>query len=209
MPCLGKLGRVTLLLKDPSRPVEEAKIPGITVYPQISKVELVALYTEASAVYERALGRPLLVGGMQGISFHKVVRTVDMALRMARLRGQIVDTLIGDQAKYLDAIAQVVHPTLGNHGGCTLLITSICTHRDIGTPCPSGLCKATCCIPQGRIQGVNVGATTSLSFVMMIGLAKAPCAISLIHHPMMMWVDDTITTLSRGEDRAIQGAVVD
>ena len=89
------------LLKDPSRTVEEANILGITVSTHISKRELV----EASKVYERALRGPFLVGGMKGISLHKVVRTVNMALDMACLKGQIVDVLIGDGAKFFDAIA--------------------------------------------------------------------------------------------------------
>ena len=76
---VGKRGRVTLLLKDPSRPVKEAKIRGITVSPHISKLEPVASY---------------LVGGMKGISLHEVVRTGHMTLDIVRLQGQVVDVLI-------------------------------------------------------------------------------------------------------------------
>ena len=83
----GKRGRVTLLLKDPSRLVEEANIRGITVSQHISKRELVAFYSESFGVFERALGGPFLVAGMKGISLQEVVRTVHMALDIAHLRG--------------------------------------------------------------------------------------------------------------------------
>ena len=55
-PRVGKRGRVTLLLKDPIRPLEKANIRGITLSLHITKLERVAFYTEASRVYERALG---------------------------------------------------------------------------------------------------------------------------------------------------------
>ena len=54
----GKRGRVTLLLKDPSRHVEEANLWGITIYPHVSKLQPVAFYADASEVYEQALGGP-------------------------------------------------------------------------------------------------------------------------------------------------------
>ena len=114
--CVGKRG-VTTLLKDPSRPVEEANIREITASPHISKLEPVAFYMEASQVYEHTLGGPFLEGGMKGISLHEVVWTVHMALDMARLGGQTVDILIGNLAKYFDVIAQDVHPMVGSHVG--------------------------------------------------------------------------------------------
>ena len=40
-----------------------------------------------------------------------------MKLDMARLRGQVVDVLISDLAKCFDAIAQDVHPIVGNYVG--------------------------------------------------------------------------------------------
>ena len=72
--CLGKRATVTLLLKDPSPSVEEVNSRGITVSPNISKLEPVAFYSKASGVYERAMRGPFLVEGMKGISLHKVVR---------------------------------------------------------------------------------------------------------------------------------------
>ena len=115
--CVGKRARVTLLLKDPSRPVEEANIQGIMVSPHVSKLELVAFYSEASRVYERALVGLFLVGGMKDLSLYEVVQTVHMTLNTARLRGQTACILIGDLAKYFDLIAQDIHLIGGSHVG--------------------------------------------------------------------------------------------
>ena len=43
---MGKHARVMLLLKDPSRPVEEANIRGIKVSPHIFKLEPLAFYSQ-------------------------------------------------------------------------------------------------------------------------------------------------------------------
>ena len=51
-------------------------------------------------MYSRALGGAYLMDGMKGISLHEVVHTVHMTLHMAHLRGQVVDVLITDLAKY-------------------------------------------------------------------------------------------------------------
>ena len=63
---VGRRGRVTLLLKNPDQPVQEANLRGITISSHVSKLEPTAFYAVARAVYERALGGPCLVGGMRG-----------------------------------------------------------------------------------------------------------------------------------------------
>ena len=110
---VGKRGRVTLLLKHLDQPVQEANLRGITISPHISKLEPMAFYALAIAVYERALGGPCLVGGMRGVSFQEVVRTVHMKMDLTRLQRRVVDVLVTDLAKFFDVIAQDVHPIVG------------------------------------------------------------------------------------------------
>ena len=114
---VGKRGRVTLLLKQPDQPVQEANLRGITISPHVSKLEPTAFYAPATAIYERALGGPCLVGGMRGVSLVEVVRTVHMKLDLARLQNRVVDVLITDLAKFFDVIAQDVHPIVGARVG--------------------------------------------------------------------------------------------
>ena len=56
------------LLKNSDQPVQEANLRGITISSHVSKLEPTAFYAVATAVYERALGGPCLVGGMRGVS---------------------------------------------------------------------------------------------------------------------------------------------
>ena len=65
---VGRRGRVTLLLKNPDQPIQEANLRGITIFSHVSKLERTAFYDLATAIYERALGGPCLVGGMRGVS---------------------------------------------------------------------------------------------------------------------------------------------
>ena len=113
----GQAGWVTSLLKNPDQPVQEANLRGITISSHVSKLERTAFYAVATAVYERALGGPCLVGGMRGISLQEVVRTVHMKLDLARLQNRIVDVLITDLAKFFDVIAQDNLPYSGSPGG--------------------------------------------------------------------------------------------
>ena len=53
---------------DPDQPVREANLRGITISSHVSKLEPTAFYAVATAIYERALGGPCLVGGMRGVS---------------------------------------------------------------------------------------------------------------------------------------------
>ena len=68
----------------------------------VSKLEPVGFYAKAFQVNECTLGGPYLVGGMKGISLHRVVRTVHRMLDLASLCGEVVDVLITDLAKYFD-----------------------------------------------------------------------------------------------------------
>ena len=112
-----KRGRVTLLLKHPDQRVQEADLRGITISSHISKLEPTAFYALATAIHERALGGPCLVGGMRGVSLQEVVSTVHMGVDLARLQRRVVDSLITDLAKFFDVIAHDVHPIVGTHVG--------------------------------------------------------------------------------------------
>ena len=109
----GRRGRVTLLLKNPNQPVQEANLRGITSSSHISKLEPTAFYALATSISERALGGPCLVGGMRGVSLQEVVGTVHMKLDLAKLQRRVVDVLITDLAEFFDAIAPDVHPIAG------------------------------------------------------------------------------------------------
>ena len=117
MPHVGQVWSAALLLKRPDQPVQEANLRGITITSHISKPEPTAFYALATAIYERALGGPCLVGGMRGVSLREVVRTVHMKLDLARLQRRVVDVLITDLAKCVDVIAQDIHPIVGAHMG--------------------------------------------------------------------------------------------
>ena len=82
---MGRRGRVTLLLKTLDQPIQEANLRGITISSHVSKVEPTAFYALATAIYERVLGGPCLVGGMRGVSLQEVVRMVHMKLDLAKL----------------------------------------------------------------------------------------------------------------------------
>ena len=102
---VGRRGRVTLLLKNSNQPVQEANLRGITISSHISKLEPTAFYALATAIYERALGGPCLIGGMRGVSLQEVDHTVHMKLDLAKLQRRVVDVLITDLAKFFDVVA--------------------------------------------------------------------------------------------------------
>ena len=101
---VGKRGGVTLL-KHPDQPLQEANLEGISISSHISKLEPPAFGALATAIYERALWGPCLIGGMRGVSLQEVVRMVHMTLDLARLRRQVVDVVITDLVNFLDVIA--------------------------------------------------------------------------------------------------------
>ena len=113
----GQARSVTPLLKHPDQPVQEANLRGITISSHISKLEPTAFYALVTAIYERALGGPCLVGGMWEVSLEEVVRMVHMKLDLARLQSRVVDVLITDVAKFFGVIAKDVHPIIGAHVG--------------------------------------------------------------------------------------------
>ena len=113
----GRRGRITLLLKTPNQPIEEANLQGITISSHISKLEPAAFYAPATTKNERALGGPCLVGGMRGVYLQEVVRTVHMKLDLAKFQHRVVEVLITDLAKFFDVIAQDVHPIVGTRVG--------------------------------------------------------------------------------------------
>ena len=159
---VGRRGRVTLLLKNPDQPVQEANLRGITVSSHVSKLEPTAFYAVATAIYERALGGPCLVGGKRGISLQEVVRTMHMKLDPARLQHRIVDVLITDLAKFFDVIAQDIHPIVGARVGLGEA-DHLATHTEgfsytlpLG-PWQSHTPTQLLGTPQGTIQGVHAG----------------------------------------------------
>ena len=125
---VGKRGSVTLPSKHPDQPVQEANLRGITISSHISKPEPTAFYALLTAIYERALRGPCVVGGMRGVSLQDVVGTVRMKLDLARLQRHVVDGLITDPAKFFDVIAEDVHPIVGAHVG--LGEASMATHTE-------------------------------------------------------------------------------
>ena len=68
---VGRRGRVTLLLKNPDRPVREANLRGITISSHVSKLEPTAFYAVATAIYERVLGTPASWGACEGFPSRK------------------------------------------------------------------------------------------------------------------------------------------
>ena len=211
---VNRRGRVTLLLKNPDQPVQEASLRGITISSHVSKLEPTAFYAVATAVYEQALGGPCLVGGMRGISLQEVVRTVHMKLDLARLQNRIVDVLITDLAKFFDLIAQDIHPIVGARLGLGEA-DHLATHTEgfsytlpLG-PWQSHTLTQLLRTPQGTVQGVHAGATAALPFLPYMDIAYRSSAVEPFRFPGLMWVDDTIVLLERGDSHPIQGVLLD
>ena len=205
---VGRRGRVTLLLKNPDQPVQEANLRGITISSHVSKLEPTAFYAVATAVYERALG------GMRGISLHEVVRTVHMKLDVARLQNRILDVLITDLAKFFDVIAQDIHPMVGARVGLGEA-GHLATHTEgfsytlpLG-PWQSHTLTQLLGTPQGTVQGVHAGATAAPPFLRYMDIAYRSSAVEPFRFPGLMWVDDTIVLLERGDSHPIQGVLLD
>ena len=176
---VGRRGHLTLLLKNPDQPVQEANLPSITISSHIPKLKPTAFYALATAIYERALGGPCLVGGMRGVSLQEVVRTVHMKLDLAKLQNRVVDVLITDLAKFFDVITQDVHPIVGARVG----LGEAGTHTEgflyalpLGPWQPSTLTQLLG-TPQGTIQGVHAGATAALLFLRVMDIAYRASAV--------------------------------
>ena len=169
----GRRDRVTLLLKNPDQPIQEANLRGITISSHISKLEPTAFYALVTTIYERALGGPCLVGGMQGLSLKEVDRTVHMKLDLAKLPRCVVHVLMTDLAKFFDVIAQDVHRIVGARVGLGEA-GHLATHTEgFSSALPLGPWQSSTLTqllgtPQGTIQKVHTscwisGHTTRVS----------------------------------------------
>ena len=152
-----------------------------------------------------------LVGGMRGISLQEVVRTVHMKLDLARLQNRIEDVLITDLAKFFDVIAQDIHPIVGARVGLGEA-DHLATHTEgfsytlpLG-PWQSHTQTQLLGTPQGTVQGVHAGATAALPFLRYMDIAYRSSAVEPFRFPGLMWVDDTIVLLERGDSHPIQGS---
>ena len=105
VPCSGQAWPGHAAPQAPGQLVQEANLRVNTISPHISKLEPTAFYALATAMYERALGGPCLVGGMRGVSLQEVVRTVQMKQDLARLQRGVVDVLVTNLTKFFDVIA--------------------------------------------------------------------------------------------------------
>ena len=191
---------------------------GITISSRISKLEPTAFYALATTIYERALGGPCLVGGMRGVSLQEVVRTVHMKLDLARLQHRVVDVLITDFAKFFDVIAQDVHGRMHPIVGARVSLGEddhLATHTEgflhtlpLG-PWQSSTLAQLLGTPQGIIEGVHAGATAALPFLHFMDIAYRASAVQPFRFPGLMWVDNTIVILERGDTRPIQGVLLD
>ena len=148
------------------------------------------------------------------MSLKEVVRTVHMKLDLAKLQHRVVDVLITDRTKFFDVIAQDVHPIMGARVGLGEA-DHLATHTErFSYTLPLGpwqLSTLTQLLgtPQGTIQGVHAGATAALPFLRFMDIAYRAFAVEPFRFPGLMWMDDTIVLLERGDARPIQGALLD
>ena len=131
-----------------------------------------------------------------------------MKLNLARLQHRVVDVLITDLAKFFDMIAQDIHPIVGARVGLGEA-DHLATHTE-GFSCtlPLGPWQSSTLAqllgtPEGTIQGVHAGATAALPFLRFMDIAYRAFAVEPFRFPGLMWVDDTIVLLERGDSRPI------
>ena len=133
-----------------------------------------------------------------------------MKLDQARLRHRVVDVLITDLAKYFDVIAREIHPIVGAWVGLGEA-DHLATHTEAFSytlplgPWQSSTLAQLLGTPRGTIQGVHAGATAALPFMRFLDIAYRTHAVEPFRFPGLMWVDDTIVILERGDSRPIQG----
>ena len=137
-----------------------------------------------------------------------------MKLDLARLQNRIVDVLITDLAKFFDVIAQDIHPIVGARVGLGEA-DHLATHTEgfsytlpLG-PWQSHTLTQLLGTPQGTVQGVHAGATAALPFLRYMDIAYRSSAVEPFRFPGLMWVDDTIVLLERGDSHPIQGVLLD
>ena len=123
----------------------------------------------------------------------------------------MVDVLITDLAKSCDVIAQDIHPIVGARAGL-----GEADHLPTHTECFS--CTLPLAVeypspalgyPPSTIQGVHAGATAALPVLRFMDIAYTAPAVQPFCFPGLMWVDDTIIILERGDTRPIQGVLLD
>ena len=126
----------------------------------------------------------------------------------------MVDVLITDLAKYFDVIAQDIHPIVGAWVGLGEA-DHLATHTECFSytlplgPWQSSILAQLMGTPQGTIQGVHAGATAALAFLRFMDVVYRTHAVEPFRFPGLMWVDDTIVILERGDSRPIQGVLLD
>ena len=130
-----------------------------------------------------------------------------MKLDLARLQRRVVGVLITDLAKFFDVIAQVVHSIVGAHVGLGEA-SHLATHTEgFSYALPLGPWQSST-LAQGTIQGVHAGATAALPFLRFMDIAYRAYAVQPFRFPGLMWVDNTIVLLERGDARPIQGVLL-
>ena len=124
------------------------------------------------------------------------------------------DVLITDLAKFFDVIAQDIHPIVGARVGLGEA-DHLATHTEgfsytlpLG-PWQSHTLTQLLGTPQGTVQGVHAGATAALPFLRYMDIAYRSSAVEPFRFPGLMWVDDTIVLLERGDSHPIQGVLLD
>ena len=145
------------------------------------------------------------------MSLQEVVRMVHMKLDLAKLQHRVVDVLITDLAKFWDVIAQDVHPIVGAQVGLGEA-DHLATHtKGFSYTLPLGPWQSRTLTqllgtPQVTIQGVHAGATAALPFLRFMDIAYRAFAVEPFRFPRLMWVDDRIVLLERGDAHPIQGS---
>ena len=139
---------------------------------------------------------------------------MQMNLDQATLEHRVVDVPITPLAKVLDVIAQNIHPIVGAQvglGEARHLATHVAGFSytlPLG-PWQSSTLEQLLGSPQGTIQGVHAGATAALPFLCFMDIAYRTHAVEPFRFPGLMWVDDTIVILERGNSRPMQEFLLD
>ena len=113
---MGKSGRVTLLLKHPDKPVQEANLWGITISSHIFKLEATALYALATAICEPLGARPSLEVCGGGVPPGGSPNGAHEA-RPSQASAPMVDMPVTDLAKFFDVTAHDINPIVGARVG--------------------------------------------------------------------------------------------
>ena len=120
----------------------------------------------------------------------------------------MVDVLITDLAKYLEVIAQEVHPIVGARVGIGKADHLATDTEGFSYTLPLGPWQSSTLTqlldtPQGTIQGVHAGATAALPFLRLMDIAYRAFAVEPFRFPGLLRVDDTIVLLELGEARPV------